>query len=96
MTAPITAPCRYCGEREWLSLHPHHVDDHFAHQPDGSLVLDDQGQPKLHEVAHVECDICGSIAPIHVWNGEPVPARMRAALVAYYEGEGSKPLAVAA
>lgn len=85
------SPCRYCGERDWLWFLPEYAYDHYRHEADGSLVLDSDGTPALFVVDHVECGICGAIAPEHVWNGEPVTPAMRAALVASYTADGYGP-----
>lgn len=84
------APCRYCNEREWLSLNVGFDCESYAHEADGSLQMDG-AEPALVMVDYIECDICGCTAPAHVWNGAPVTARMRLALVHEYRAQGASP-----
>lgn len=84
MTSPFRpAKCRFCGEAEWLTLNPSFVSDHFAHEANGSLIMDGD-QPRQHDVDFVECLICGALAPTDIWDGATVTPEMRAALDAYY------------
>lgn len=83
------APCRFCGERAWLTQNPAMVEDFYAHHPDGSLVMDGD-EPKLHTVDFIECLICGATAPVALWNGATVTPEMRAALIAEYMRGGSR------
>lgn len=85
------APCRYCGEAEWLSFRPEFADDHFVFDPAGSLVIDDDGKPAAAYVDYVECDMCGALAPLAIWNGGAHTSAERAAMIAYHVAEGFSP-----
>lgn len=90
-TPRITSPCRYCGERTWLSFHPQYDCESYVHDADGSLRRDADGTFAIVCVDYIACDMCDATAPAHVWNGAPVTPAMRAALVEVYEAYGAKP-----
>jgi hypothetical protein len=67
----ITHPCPFCGEREYLRVHPGSVSRPII---EGDDTLKDVDGEELAEVVDaIGCDVCEALAPADVWNRQRPP-----------------------